>query len=123
VPYNLFRLFLVHKISAYKYIYENREKKWEKKKKKEFSASWAGRDFGPPGASARAGVLAAQQGDGGGRRHGAGPHAREREGLTALTARRKGGGSTGVRPAASPAVVLRRGSGSLAGKRWRSTGG
>jgi hypothetical protein len=30
-------------------------------------------------------------GDGGGRRRGAGPHAREREGLTALTARRKGG--------------------------------
>jgi hypothetical protein len=62
VPYNLFRLFLVHKISAYKYtyIYENGEKKWEKKKKKEFPASWAGGDFGPPGASARAGVLAAQ---------------------------------------------------------------
>jgi hypothetical protein len=51
VPYNLFRLFLVHKISAHKYIYENGEKKWEKKKKKEFPASWAGGgggDFGPP---------------------------------------------------------------------------
>jgi hypothetical protein len=44
VPYNLFKLFLVHKISAYIYIYiyiyiyEN----GKRKKKKEFSASWAG---------------------------------------------------------------------------------
>jgi hypothetical protein len=36
MPYNLFRLFLVHKISIYEYIYiyENREKKWEKEKRK-----------------------------------------------------------------------------------------
>jgi hypothetical protein len=60
VPYNLFRLFLVHKILASKYIYENGKKKREKKKKKGFPASWAGGDFGPPGASARGGVLAAQ---------------------------------------------------------------
>jgi hypothetical protein len=50
VPYNLFGLFLVHKISAYKYIYEN----GEKKKKKEFPASWAGGDFGPARRGARA---------------------------------------------------------------------
>jgi hypothetical protein len=71
VPYNLFGLFLVHKISAYKYIYENGEKKWEKKKKKEFPASWAGGNFGPArrGARARegAGPVAAQ---GRGRRRG-----------------------------------------------------
>jgi hypothetical protein len=36
VPYNLFKLFLVHKISSYKYIYENGKKKWEKKKRKVF---------------------------------------------------------------------------------------
>jgi hypothetical protein len=60
VPYNLFRLFLVHKILASKYICENGKKKREKKKKKEFPASRAGGDFSPPGASARAGVLAAQ---------------------------------------------------------------
>jgi hypothetical protein len=42
VPYDLFKLFLVHKISAYKYIYENGKKKWEKKKEKGFLASWAG---------------------------------------------------------------------------------
>jgi hypothetical protein len=34
VPYNLFKLFFVHKISAYKYIYENGKKKWEKEKEK-----------------------------------------------------------------------------------------
>jgi hypothetical protein len=43
VPYNLFKLFLVHKKSAYKYIYENWKNKWEK----EFSASLAGGNFGP----------------------------------------------------------------------------
>jgi hypothetical protein len=54
VPYNLFKLFLVHKISAYKYIYENGKKKWEKEKEKEFSASWAGGGFRPSRAQARA---------------------------------------------------------------------
>jgi hypothetical protein len=54
VPYNLFGLFLVHKISAYKYIYENGENKWEKKKKKEIPASWAGGISAHPGASALA---------------------------------------------------------------------
>jgi hypothetical protein len=55
VPYNLFELFLVHKILAYKYIYENGEKKWQKKKKKEFPASWArGEISAHLGASARA---------------------------------------------------------------------
>jgi hypothetical protein len=52
VPYNLFKQFLVHKISVYKYIYENRKKKWKKEKEKEFSASWAGGDFGPESAGA-----------------------------------------------------------------------
>ena len=66
VPYDLFGLFLVHKISAYKYIYENGEKKWEKKKKKEFPASWAG-GFGLARRRARA-------------REGAGPAAAHGEG-------------------------------------------
>jgi hypothetical protein len=39
----------VHKISAYKYIWENGKKKWEKKKKKDFLSLWAGGDFGPHG--------------------------------------------------------------------------
>jgi hypothetical protein len=34
VPYNLFKLFLVHKISVYKYIYENGKKNWKKEKRK-----------------------------------------------------------------------------------------
>jgi hypothetical protein len=53
VPYNLFRLFLVHKILVSKYICENGKKKREKKKEKGFPASWAGGDFGPAGVSAR----------------------------------------------------------------------
>jgi hypothetical protein len=46
VPYNLFKLFLVHKISAYKYICENGKKKWKKEKEKEFQVNRAGGDFG-----------------------------------------------------------------------------
>jgi hypothetical protein len=45
VPYNLFRLFLVHKISIYAFIYENR------KKEKDFLANWAEGDFGPTGGA------------------------------------------------------------------------
>jgi hypothetical protein len=77
---------LVHKISAYKYIYENGKKKWEKKKEKEFLASWAGGDFGPSGRErerSRAGrqpTRPTSWGDGGERRRGVGPQAKEREG-------------------------------------------
>jgi hypothetical protein len=46
VPYNLFRLFLVHKISIYVYIYINRKRK-EEKRKGISSASWVKGDFGP----------------------------------------------------------------------------
>jgi hypothetical protein len=41
LPYNLFRLFLVHKISIYAFIYENRKRKKKKEKRKGFSVSWA----------------------------------------------------------------------------------
>jgi hypothetical protein len=77
---------LVHKISAYKYIWENGKKKWEKKKKKDFLSLWAGGDFRPTWARALARARPAAQlaqlcgGDGGGRRGGAGPPARERGG-------------------------------------------
>jgi hypothetical protein len=48
---------LMHKISAYNYIYENRKKKWEKKKRREFLLAGPGGDFGPPGREcARAGA-------------------------------------------------------------------
>jgi hypothetical protein len=36
VPYNLFGLFLVHKILAYRYIYENGKKKWKNKRRRNF---------------------------------------------------------------------------------------
>jgi hypothetical protein len=42
VPYDLFKLFLVHKISIYEYLYKNRKKKWKNEKEKEFSANLAG---------------------------------------------------------------------------------
>jgi hypothetical protein len=94
VSYNLFRLFLVHKISAYKYIYENGEKKWEKKKKKEFPASWTGGKFRPTRARLRpswpscVGAMAGNDAV-------ARAHMLERgRGLTALTAMEGGG----VRP-------------------------
>jgi hypothetical protein len=124
VPYNLFRLFLVHKILASKYICENGKKKRKKKKEKGFPASWAGGGFRPSRRErARAGALSAQlaQLRGATARDGAvarGPHARERGWLTALTATE---GGEGARPgsgrrraprqfsAAGP--VLRRGGG------------
>jgi hypothetical protein len=95
VPYNLFRLFLVHKILASKYICENGKKKREKKKRKDFPASWAGGDFGPVGASARGRArFRSTWPSRAGRRRGTalrrGP-ARQREGgRTALTTRREG---------------------------------
>jgi hypothetical protein len=75
VSYNLFRLFLVHKISMYKHIYENKKRKGENKKIKEFSVSWAQRgNSAQPGcarAAARAGGPAWPTS--GGRRRGCGP--------------------------------------------------
>jgi hypothetical protein len=81
VPYNLFRLFLVHKISIYIHIYKKMEKKRTKEKDKEFSVSWArggGGEFGPAGAHARgrAGrrpTWPASRGTTRGRRRGRGP--------------------------------------------------
>jgi hypothetical protein len=49
VPYNLFKLFLVHKISAYKYTYENEKNKWEKEKKRNSRLTGPGGNFGPVG--------------------------------------------------------------------------
>jgi hypothetical protein len=82
VAYSLFKLFLVHKISAYNYIYENRKKKWEKKKRREFLLAGPGGDFGPPGRKRAQGrgrwpSRPISEGDGGGRRRGAGPHVSE----------------------------------------------
>jgi hypothetical protein len=101
----------------------------KKKRRRNFQLAGPGGNFGPPGRErARGGVLAAQLAqlrgsDGGGRRRGAGLHAREREGADSVDGNGGRGVSTGVRPAANPAAVLRRWSGPSAGKQWRSTGG
>jgi hypothetical protein len=91
-PYNLFKLFLVHKISVYKYIYENGKRKWKKKKEKGFSASWAGGNFGP--ASAGAGrrpsrPTVERRGVGG--RHGRGPTRQREEGGNDVERAKEGG--------------------------------
>jgi hypothetical protein len=97
VPYSLFKLFLVHKISAYNYIYENGKKKWEKKKKREFLLAGPGGDFGPPRrerarARGRRPSRPISEEDGGGRRHGAGPHVSEGRGFNGAEQRQRGGG-------------------------------
>jgi hypothetical protein len=58
VPYNLFRLFLVHKISIYVYIYMKIGKRNGKRKNKRNSLLTRPRrgDFGPASAGARARV-------------------------------------------------------------------
>jgi hypothetical protein len=111
VPYNLFGLFLVHKISAYKYIYENGEKKWEKKKK-EFPASWTGGNFGPPGrkhARGRACGPAAVHGRG----DGAGARERRRHRGAHMSARAEG--ETVPRVDGAGELVVREGENPAAG--------
>jgi hypothetical protein len=124
VPYNLFRLFFMHKISAYKYIYMKMGKRnGKRKRRRNFQLAGPGGNFGPPGRErARAGALAAQLAqlrgsDGGERRRGMGPHAREREGADGVD----GNGGRGFRPESgrrriprrfsAVGPVLRRGSG------------
>jgi hypothetical protein len=52
VPYNLFKLFLVHKISIYEYIYGNRKKKWKKEKERNSELTGLG-GFWPASARPR----------------------------------------------------------------------
>jgi hypothetical protein len=85
VPYNLFRLFLVHKTSIYIHIYIM-EKKRTKEKDKEFSVSWAQGGIWPSrGARGQAAHLACQRGNGAGTAPWAWAHVPE------------GGGGDGVR--------------------------
>jgi hypothetical protein len=128
VPYNLFKLFLVHKISAYNYICENGKKEMGKEKEKGFLASWAGGCFWPSRARARAAAWAGGPlGPPAGRRHGDGTVARAhlpgRGGLMAFERRRGGRSRPGFDRWWNPAAVLRRGSGSVMGERWRGTSG
>jgi hypothetical protein len=128
VPYNLFKLFLVHKISAYKYTYEN-GKKWEKEKEKEFQVNRAGGNFGPVGRAAR-GVAAkwaqmAHEERGTARQTPwARVHAPEREGGDGV--RGEGGGRSAAgenRSPVNPTAVPRRWSGSGWTGWWQSTSG
>jgi hypothetical protein len=120
VPYNLFKLFLVHKISAYKYIYEN-----GKRKKKRNSQLIGPGGFRPSRAQTRAGCSASPRGAGTVRRTPwAWAHALER----GKGRRRQGGG--GGRSAAgenrspvNPTAVPRRWFSSKWTERWQSTSG
>jgi hypothetical protein len=82
VPYSLFKLFLVHKISAYNYIYI-----WEKKKEKGIPACWAGGRFRPS--------RPISEGDGRGRSRGVGPHVSEGRGFNGTERRWRGGEQVG----------------------------
>jgi hypothetical protein len=87
VPYNLFKIFLVYKISVNEYIYENRKKKWKKgKKKRDSQLAGPGGRFRPSRARACAQTRAGgPPGPPVGERHGdgvmgVGPRARGRWG-------------------------------------------
>jgi hypothetical protein len=105
-----------------------RKENRKKKKKRDSPSNRAGGDFGPHGVWARARArfaaqTAQQRGNGGGDGAVAQAHQPEREGgLTALLVT-EGKGARPGRSAVSSAAVLRRWSGSLVGKGWRSTGG
>jgi hypothetical protein len=118
VPYNLFKLFLVHKISTYNYICEN----GKRKKEKEFQVNRAGGG----GISAWSGARGRGQlgpdgprgaGDGTADAVGVGPRSRERGRLTALNGDRGAGAGRGSVAGEIPwrfstvGPVLRRGSG------------
>jgi hypothetical protein len=105
-----------------------RKENRKKKKKRDSPTNRARGDFGPHGVRARARArfaaqTAQQRGNGGGDGAVARAHQPEREGgLTALLVT-EGKGARPGRSAASSTAVLRRRSGPLAGKGWRSMGG
>jgi hypothetical protein len=128
VPYNLFKLILVHKISAYKYICENGKKKWERKKKRNSRLTGLG-GFRPGWVRAH-GVVAkwahmAHEERGTARRTPwAQAHVPERERRDSV---RGGGGERSVagenRSPVNPTEVPRRWSGSGWTGWWQSTSG
>ena len=83
MPYKLFKLFLVHKISAYNYICENGKRNGKRKKKRNSRLTGPGGILAWSGAGARdRGQLGPDgprgAGDGAADAVGAGPCARER---------------------------------------------
>jgi hypothetical protein len=127
VPYNLFRLFLVHKISIYAFLYENRKRKRGKKKEKGF---WIARPGGFRPGRARVHGAAAEwaqtaheeRGRRGGCR-GRGPTRQREEGVTASGGRRRAVRGGENRSPVNPTAVPRRRSSSGLTKWWQSTGG
>jgi hypothetical protein len=81
---NLFRLFLVHKISIYAFIYENRKRNGKKKMKRISLLTGPWGDFGPARARARSPASPGRGGTTRGRRRGRGPTCQ------------RGGGADGV---------------------------
>jgi hypothetical protein len=93
VPYNLFRLFLVHKISIYEYIYiymKIGKRKGKRKKKRNSQLTGPGEILAQRvRARARAGVPASPRRSGAARADavGAGPCVSKRRGVTAWSRR------------------------------------
>jgi hypothetical protein len=98
---------LVHKISIYAFIYENRKRNGKKKKEKDFLTKWARGDFGPAGARAatRAGGPARPASG-----SGTGTALWARAHMSAMGGRRTalGRGDGRVRPREKPAAGVRR---------------
>jgi hypothetical protein len=116
----------VHKISSYKYIYENGKMKWDKEQEKEFSASCAGGgDFGPAkrGRAHGVGGPAGPRGAGTARRT---PWARAHAPERGKGRRRQMGGWSAAgenRSSVIPMAVPRLWSGSEWTEWWQSTSG
>jgi hypothetical protein len=124
VPYNLFKLFLVHKISIYIYMKLGKRNGKRKKKGNSQLAGPRGEDFGPAsaGTGRRPSRPTEKQSDAG-RRRGCGPMRQREEGVTAWSERRRGGRTDRARPPVRFAAVLRREPGFATEEWWRGTGG
>jgi hypothetical protein len=129
VPYNLFRLFLVHKISINAFIYKNRKRK--RRKGKRVLDSWARGGFRPSRAWARgAAVEWAQAAHEEGERRGRTPWAwaysleRGADGVGGLT--RKGANRSGSTAGEVPrrfSIVVPVSGGQGGGLAWAGVGG
>jgi hypothetical protein len=106
VPYNLFKLFLVHKLSVneYTYIHENRKKNGKRKKKRDSHLAGPVGDFGPAERGRARGQVAHQArqwGNGAGTASWVWAHVPEEGGLTTWSG--DGGGEPpGARPPVKP---------------------
>jgi hypothetical protein len=122
VPYNLFKLFLVHKISTYIYIYMKMGKRNGKRKRKGNSCSLGrGGCFRPSRAWAR--QAAHEEAARRGQTSWAWAHASARGGGVNGAEWQRRGVNRSALPPVMPAAVLCRDPGFTTGKWWRGTGG